>query len=110
MFVGGSQLADQLLSRKQVVTLRATSQPRIRKTKNRQMDASYEVLGHDANSEGTLSGEEAEDEVNGEEVRQQMEGFMTSQIVRTVVAGLGFAVSLIGLWGDGAADVVIIEM
>jgi len=74
------------------------------------MDASYEVLGHDTNSEGTLSGEEAEDEVNGEEVRQQMEGFMTSQIARTVIAGLGFAVSLVGLWGDGAADLVIIEM
>jgi len=74
------------------------------------MDASYEVLGHDTNSEGTLSGEEAEDEVNGEEVRQQMEGFMTSQIARTVVAGLGFAISLVGIWGDGAADLVIIEM
>jgi len=110
LFVGGSQLADQLLSRKQSVALRVTQQPRVRKSRNSQMDASYEVLGHDTNSEGTLSGEEAEDEVNGEEVRQQMEGFMTSQIVRTVVAGFGFAVSLVGLWGDGAADVVIIEM
>ena len=110
MFVGSSQLADQLLSRKQVIAPRSTPQPRARKTKNRQMDASYEVLGHDTNSEGTLSGEEAEDEVNGEEVRQQMEGFMTSQVVRTVVAGLGFAVSLVGIWGDGAADLVIIEM
>jgi len=74
------------------------------------MDASYEVLGHDSNSEGTMSGEDMEEEVNGEEVRQQMEGFMTSQIVRTVVAGLGFAMSVVGIWGDGAADVVIIEM
>jgi autophagy-related protein 33 len=74
------------------------------------MDASYEVLGHDSNSEGTQSGEELEDDVNGEEVREQMEGFMTSQIIRTVVAGLGFAMSVIGIWGDGAADVVIIEM
>jgi len=39
-----------------------------------------------------------------------MEGFMTSQIARTVVAGLGFAISLVGIWGDGAADLVIIEM
>lgn len=74
------------------------------------MDASYEVLGHDSNSEGTQSGEELEDDVNGEEVREQMEGFMTSQIIRTVVAGLGFAMSVVGIWGDGAADVVIIEM
>jgi len=74
------------------------------------MDASYEVLGHDSNSEGTQSGEELEDDVNGEEVREQMEGFMTGQVIRTVVAGLGFAMSVIGIWGDGAADVVIIEM
>lgn len=74
------------------------------------MDASYEVLGHDSNSEGTMSGEEAEEEVNGEEVRQQMEGFKMSQIVRTAVAGFGFAMSVVGIWGDGAADVVIVEM
>jgi hypothetical protein len=52
------------------------------------MDSSYEVLGHDSNSEGTMSGEEMEEEVNGEEVREQMEGFMTSQIIRTAVAGI----------------------
>ena len=74
------------------------------------MDASYEVLGHDSNSEGTQSGEEGEEEVNGEEMREQMEGFMTSQIIRTIVAGLGFAMSVVGIWGDGAADVVIIKM
>ena len=74
------------------------------------MDASYEVLGHDSNSEGTMSGEEAEDEVNGEEVRQQMDGFKMNQIVRTAVAGLGFAMSVVGIWGDGAADVIIVEI
>ena len=74
------------------------------------MDASYEVLGHDSNSEGTMSGEEMEEEVNGEEVRQQMEGFKLNQIVRTGIAGLGFAMSVIGIWGDGATDVVIVEM
>ena len=72
------------------------------------MDASYEVVGQDSNSEGT-SGEE-EDEVNGEEVRMQMEGFMTGQIVRTAIAGLGFAMSVVGIWGDGAAELVIIEV
>jgi autophagy-related protein 33 len=74
------------------------------------MDASYEVLGNDTNSEGTMSGEEMEDEVNGEEVRQHMEGFKLNQIVRTAFAGVGFAMSVVGMWGDGAADVVIIEM
>ena len=61
------------------------------------MDASYEVLGHDSNSEGTMSGEELEEEVNGEEVRQQMEAFKMSQFIRTAVAGLGFAMSVVGI-------------
>lgn len=72
------------------------------------MDASYEVLGaSDKESEGSISGQEEED-VNGEEVRVQMEGFMMTQVVRTVVAGIGFAMSVVGIWGDGAADMVII--
>jgi len=84
---------------------------RDRKGKGRQMDASYEVLGaSDRESEGTASGEEMEEDVNGEEVREQMEGFMMTQVVRTVVAGIGFAMSVVGIWGDGAADLVIIEM
>lgn len=75
------------------------------------MDASYEVLStSDRDSEGTISGEEMDDEVNGEEVREQMEGFRFVQIVRTAVAGIGFAMSVVGIWGDGAADLVIIEM
>jgi autophagy-related protein 33 len=85
---------------------------RDKKGKGRQMDASYEVLGavSDKDSEGTVSGEETEEEVNGEEVKEQMEGFMMTQIVRTAVAGIGFAMSVVGIWGDGAADLVIIEM
>ena len=75
------------------------------------MDASYEVLGaSDRESEGTMSGEEAEEDINGEEVRQQMEGFVMSQILRTAIAGVGFAMSVVGIWGDGASDMVIIEM
>jgi len=75
------------------------------------MDASYEVLGaSDRDSEGTASGEEMEEDVNGEGVREQMEGFMMTQLVRTAVAGIGFAMSIVGIWGDGAADLVIIEM
>ena len=85
---------------------------REKKGNSRQMDASYEVLGatSDRESEGTASGEEMEEDINGEEVREEMEGFMMSQIVRTVVAGFGFAMSVVGIWGDGAADLVIIEM
>lgn len=74
------------------------------------MDASYEVLGaSDRDSEGTVS-ETEEEEVNGEEIRERMKGFTTGQLVRTAIAGVGFAMSVVGIWGDGAADLVIIEM
>lgn len=73
------------------------------------MDASYEVVG-DSHSEGTTSGEEVEEEVNGEEVREALKSFMTSQVARTAVAGIGFVMSVIGIWGDGAADVVLVKV
>ncbi|KAG0650658.1 Autophagy-related 33 [Hyphodiscus hymeniophilus] len=112
LFVTASVFTDTVLP---YVVSKPSAVPRVVKTKDRkgkgrQMDASYEVLGHDSNSEGTMSGEELEEEVNGEEVRQQMEGFKMSQMIRTAVAGLGFAMSVVGIWGDGAADVVIVEM
>lgn len=79
-------------------------------TPKRNMEASYEVLG-DSNSEGTTSGaEDQDDEVNGEEVKVAMEAFLLNQVVRTAIAGIGFAMSVVGIWGDGAGDVVIIEM
>ena len=75
------------------------------------MDSSYEVVGAvDRDSEATLSGEEMEEDVNGEEVRQRMEWFQLRQVTRTAVAGIGFMMSVVGIWGDGAADTVIIEM
>jgi autophagy-related protein 33 len=79
------------------------------------MEASYEVLGSagsDAHSEGSTggsaSGEELEGEeagVNGEEVRAEVEVFLKKQIVRSAVAGLGFLLSVVGIWGDGVAPV-----
>ncbi|KAH9221535.1 hypothetical protein DL95DRAFT_355475 [Leptodontidium sp. 2 PMI_412] len=88
-----------------------TVKPRSKKGKGRQMDSSYEVLGaSDRDSEGTISGEEMDEDVNGEEIRQQVEGYMKINIAKTIVAGIGFAMSTIGIWGDGAADLVIIEM
>jgi autophagy-related protein 33 len=108
LFVASSGLTDYVLKPAARVK---TVPKRDRKGKGRQMDASYEVLGtSDRDSEGTVSGEEMEEEVNGEEVREQMEGFITGQVVRTVVAGIGFAMSVVGIWGDGATEVVIIEM
>jgi len=73
------------------------------------MDSSYEVLGS-SDRESEMSGEDMDDDVNGEEVREEMEGFMLTQIIRTAIAGVGFAMSVVGIWGDGAADMVIIEM
>ncbi|KAL2262552.1 hypothetical protein VTK26DRAFT_979 [Humicola hyalothermophila] len=77
----------------------------------RMMEASYEVLGSvpgsassDAHSEG--SAEELEsDDVNGEEVRAEVEGFLKKQVVRSAVAGLAFMLSVVGIWGDGVAPV-----
>jgi autophagy-related protein 33 len=111
VFAASAGLVDVILrpsATKAITAARATQKPRDRKGKGRQMDASYEVLGHDSNSE--VSGEEMDEEVNGEEVREQMEGFMTRQIARTVVASVGFAMSVIGIWGDGATEVAIIGL
>jgi autophagy-related protein 33 len=81
-------------------TIAAAKQQR-KKDKNGKMEASYEVLG-DSHSEGTSASDEAEEDINGEEVRDAMEGFKLSQSVRTVITAVAFAMSLVGLWGDGA--------
>lgn len=80
------------------------------------MEASYEMLGStmEGHSEGTgsASGEdmEAEDEhhqqMNGEEVRIKVEAFLKRQMVQTAVSGLGFAMAVVGIWGDGAGQAV----
>ncbi|TVY28933.1 hypothetical protein LHYA1_G001708 [Lachnellula hyalina] len=109
IIVASSGLTDLML--KPAVRAKKTVPKRDTKGKGRQMDASYEVLGaSDRDSEGTASGEETDEDVNGEDVREQMEGFMKRQIATTVLAGLGFAMSVVGIWGDGAADLVVIEM
>jgi autophagy-related protein 33 len=74
------------------------------------MEASYEVLGtggSDAHSEAS-NGEEAEGEdrdVNGEEVRANVEAFLKKQIVRSALSGLAFFLSVVGIWGDGVSPV-----
>ena len=85
--------------------------------KRAQMEASYEVLGSSSTSahsdEGTVSGEEVEaveeEEVardfNGEEVRTEVEGFLKKQMVQTALSGLGFLMAVVGIWGDGVAQV-----
>ncbi|GAB1318621.1 Autophagy-related protein 33 [Madurella fahalii] len=134
ILVGASQLAASDLLAPYLLKLgppspSSSSTAAARKQKQKQkteraaararMEASYEVLGSgsDAHSEGAASGEEVEGDeadVNGEEVRVEVEAFLKKQIVRSAVAGLGFLLSVVGVWGDGVAPVygqaVVIEV
>lgn len=81
----------------------ARRDPRLARSR---MEASYEVLG-DGNSEGTgsASGEDMEeDQLNGEEVRGEVENFVKTRLVQATVSALGFMVAVIGIWGDGVAQ------
>jgi autophagy-related protein 33 len=42
------------------------------------------------------------DDVNGEQVREAVEMKKWNESVKAAVAGLAFAMSVVGLWGDGA--------
>ncbi|OHE91813.1 hypothetical protein CORC01_12887 [Colletotrichum orchidophilum] len=76
------------------------------------MEASYEVLG-DTHSDGagSASGDESaaaaeeEEALNGEEIRGEVDGFRKIQLVQSAVASVGFLLSVIGIWGDGAIQV-----
>ncbi|POR36599.1 Uncharacterized protein TPAR_03287 [Tolypocladium paradoxum] len=68
------------------------------------MEASYEVLG-DVHSEATS--EEEIDDINGEEVRVEVESLARGYVVRTGLAALGFAMAVVGIWGDGASQAVV---
>ncbi|GFP53805.1 hypothetical protein ACSS6W_001414 [Trichoderma asperelloides] len=65
------------------------------------MEASYEVLG-DSHSEGDLPSESELEDINGEEVRANIDGAARAYLARTGFAAAGFVLSVIGLWGDGA--------
>ena len=56
---------------------------------------------------GTSSGSEEIDStaalnVNGEKVEMEMAREKKVQLVRTAVAGFGFMMGVVGIWGDGA--------
>lgn len=69
------------------------------------MEASYEVLG-DVHSEP--ASEEEIDDVNGEEIRAEVESLARGYLARTSLAALGFAMAVVGLWGDGAPKAAVI--
>jgi autophagy-related protein 33 len=68
------------------------------------MEASYEVLG-DAQSDA--ASEEEIDDINGEEVRATVEAMSKGYKVRAGIATFGFALAVLGIWGDGAPKAVI---
>jgi autophagy-related protein 33 len=70
------------------------------------MEASYEVLG-DVPSEEVASDEDVED-FNGEEVRAEAEGVARGFAVRTGLAALGFAMAVVGIWGDGVPQAAVV--
>lgn len=94
---------------------RQSSSARKDRSAARRMEASYDVIGSDAHSEATLdsaSDRSIEDDgaaaadVNGEEVRGEVEAFLKKQVVSAATAGLGFLMAVVGIWGDGAVGYV----
>ncbi|KAK3988202.1 hypothetical protein QBC44DRAFT_329676 [Cladorrhinum sp. PSN332] len=92
------------------------SQQKKRREERARMEASYEVLTSDLQSEGTpsVSGEEDDHlseqgtgEVNGEEVRTKVEAFLEKQIVEGALLLCSFAMAVVGIWGDGALGRVV---
>ena len=51
--------------------------------------------------------EEELDDINGEEVSVEVEGLARRYVVRTGLAALGFAMAVVGIWGDGAPQAVV---
>lgn len=47
-------------------------------------------------------GEDGGNGVNGEVVETAVRGRMWIETQRSIIAGLGFALSVVGIWGDGA--------
>ncbi|KAL2415364.1 hypothetical protein ABEF91_005120 [Exophiala dermatitidis] len=56
----------------------------------------------DGNNTSNSSSSSSEDQVNGEKVEMEMTRERKIQKVRSWIAGLGFAMGVIGIWGDGA--------
>lgn len=71
------------------------------------MEASYEVLG-DVHSE-PASEEDMDEVINGEDLRVHVQGLSRGYSIQAGLAALGFAMSVVGLWGDGAPATVIVS-
>ncbi|KAK3338152.1 hypothetical protein B0H65DRAFT_313391 [Neurospora tetraspora] len=90
------------------VTARSSQQKKKTSTP-RGLEASYEVLGDPSHSEsGSEDVEEELANVNGEEVRANVEVFLKKNIVQSAVAGVAFLMSVVGIWGDGLGQRTIV--
>ncbi|KAI0125998.1 hypothetical protein BJ170DRAFT_457121 [Xylariales sp. AK1849] len=114
LFVLGTRLTDYVTptlfgkfsSSSSPAAQRRTAARKEKKTA-RSMEASYEVLGDSHSDEGSAgSVEELDEDVNGEEVRSEVELFVKNQIVQATLAGIGFMMAVVGIWGDGAHGLV----
>lgn len=63
------------------------------------MEASYEVLGNTASEEEV---EVVGEEINGEQLRAEMQSFAKTESIRAGVSAFAFTLACVGLWGDGA--------
>lgn len=66
-------------------------------------DDGMEVKGSWVGVKGARDAEEgkSEEEVNGEAVRARVERWRVTETIRASFAGAAFAMSVVGLWGDG---------
>ena len=62
-------------------------------------DSEYVSVNREASSGSEI---DLQASVNGEKVESEMAREKKIQLVRTVVAGLGFMMGVVGIWGDGA--------
>jgi autophagy-related protein 33 len=70
--------------------------------KPRALDASYEVLG-DIKTEAAFTEEEEEEEeevVNGDHVKMEFDDTARNFLTRTGFAMAGFAIAVVGIWGE----------
>ena len=71
------------------------------------MEQSYEVLGSELHTEEVEVEEQEPDDVNGEDVRADVELLAQGYVVRAGIAALAFAMSVVGIWGDGSPQAVV---
>ncbi|KAL8920408.1 MAG: hypothetical protein Q9208_006289 [Pyrenodesmia sp. 3 TL-2023] len=76
------------------------------KISQKKKTAGDDVRGKRAMREGSWTEDEEwiadEGNVNGEAVREGMEGWRVKQGVKAAVWGFGWALAVVGIWGDGA--------